>query len=415
MVIWLFVCLLLGVAIAIKLNSSDEHQFFADMGPQRSIVVIISRLGLANRLRSLADWYQIALMSNRELLVSWEPTWDCNAKFDDLFVEAPPGFKLLPFVLPAGDAGVEYVANVAIARGVSHYAIYQKDMENLWVDKRKAFILSKELVHSDTEVIVTHYDGIISLEGVECQQYMMMHSQFLTRLIPNQAAQQFLQSLQSTHFPNRIMVGVHYRMHDAQQDWAVVPPFSGTSEAKTFGTGVSVQDFLTVMVAVQNRFIYTDAHGNQRSLVRFFIASNNETEKAKFKRAVPDGIFLSGDHRRDSPEGMQLALLEWLALSQSQLIINTYGSSFAEQAAQVHMRPIVGLWDGNIIHHSSVLLPYCGHLQFVKAHSNQGQRTVYTEGTVDQRQVRQCFSHLGVILVHICVTSKRRSIGACTA
>jgi hypothetical protein len=376
----------MAVAGAMKATPFEEKQFFANMGPQRMIVVIVSRLGLANRLRSLADWYQIASMSGRELLVSWEPTGDCNAKLEDLFVDGPPGFKLLPFHLPAGDEGVKYVADVAAARNISHHALYQSDMENHWVDKRKAFILSKSLVYSDTEVIVTHYDGIISLEGVQCQQYMMQHSQFLSSLVPNEHAQQFLQSLRDM-FVNRVMVGVHYRTHDALQDWAVVPPFSGSTEAKTFGTGVSVQDFLTVMSAVQNKFAYVDATGTTRSLVRFYIAANNETEKDKFRAAVPDGVFLTGEHRRDTTTGIQLALLDWLALSQAKFIINTYGSSFAEQASQVHMRPIVGLWDGNLIHHSNLLVPYCGHLQFVKAYSQQGQRSVYTEGTVDNRQV----------------------------
>jgi hypothetical protein len=373
--------------LVLAMTPSEEAEFFKDMPRERMIVVIISRLGLANRLRSLADWYQIASMSGRSLLVSWQPTLDCNAKFNDLFDEGPPNFSVLPEHLPAGDEGVRKVAEIAQRRGISHYAIYQDNMQDLWVDRAKMFVLSKDLVYSDTEVIVTHYDGIISLEGIQCQQYMLMHSQFLSQLVSNAAAAKFLQTLHSDHFHNRVMVGVHYRAHDALQDWAVVPPFSGTSEARTFGAGSSVEDFLTVMGAVQNKFAYTDRQGVLRTHVRFFVASNNETEKAKFQRAVPDGVFLGGDHSRDSEAGMQLALLEWLTLSQSAFIINTYGSSFAEQASQVHIRPIVGIWDGNLIHHSSLALPHCGHLQFVKAYSRQGTSSVYTEGTADNRQV----------------------------
>ena len=62
-------------------SSSDDDD---DGG--KYILLLVSRLGLANRLRTMADWHQIAVYSNRTLLVSWESTVDCNASFTDLFV-----------------------------------------------------------------------------------------------------------------------------------------------------------------------------------------------------------------------------------------------------------------------------------------------------------------------------------------
>ena len=384
-VLIMFFFMALG-CLAINISPSDEAEFFAGMGSQRMTVLIISRLGLANRLRAVADWYQIATISNRMLLVSWEPTVDCNAKFTDLFIDGPPNFKIMHEHVPRDDLGVKHIADIAANLNISHRAIYENDMSQLWVNGRGRFILSKDVVFDDTDVVITHYDGAVSLEGVACQQYLLLHSQFLSRLVPNEDAQKFLNSLHNDLFVNRIMVGVHYRAHDNQQDWAVVPPASG-NEATNFGTRTSVQDFLSVMSAIQNKFTYTDRNGVLRTHVRFFVASNNETVKAMFQAVVKDGVFLGGEHRRDTINGMQIALLEWLALSQSSLLINTYGSSFAEQAALVHMRPLVGLWDGNLVHHLSVHLPYCGHLQFVKAFSKQGHVSAYTEGTADRREV----------------------------
>lgn len=365
----------------------EESVFFRNLEQERYLVLVISRLGLANRLRSLANWYQIASMSDRTLLVSWEPTLDCNAKFTDLFIDGPPQFRIMGDHLPAAEDGVRYVEAIANKRNISNYAIYHDGDTNMWVDSRKAFVMSKKIPYSSAQVVITHYDGAISLEGVGCQQYMLMHSNFLTSLVPNQEAQDFLASMRTQHFVNRVMVGVHFRAHDAAQDWAVVPPLHGSSEAQIFGVGAPVESFLEVMSNIQNQFAYVDRHGRIKTHVRFFVASNSEEDKNKFRRAVPDGIFLAGDHRRDSENGMQLALLEWLALSESQFIVNTYGSSFAEQAAQVHRRPIVGIWDGMLLHHSSVLLPYCGHMQFVKAAGRQGIDSVYTEGTTDRREV----------------------------
>jgi hypothetical protein len=48
-----------------------------------------------------------------------------------------------------------------------------------------------------------------------------------------------------------------------------------------------------------------------------------------------------GDYQRNSVEGMHFALLEWLLLSECALIVNTYGSTFAVEAAQRFLRPIV--------------------------------------------------------------------------
>ena len=58
-------------------------------------------------------------------------------------------------------------------------------------------------------------------------------------------------------------------------------------------------------------------------------------------------------------------------LSHSQLIVNTYESSFAVEAAMVHLRPIVSINNGHVVHHSSTMLPYCGMGQFVKAYGKQ--------------------------------------------
>ena len=58
---------------------------------QRYLVVRLHRLGLANRLRSMADLHLIATSSNRHMLISWLPTIDCNASFLDLFVSGMEG------------------------------------------------------------------------------------------------------------------------------------------------------------------------------------------------------------------------------------------------------------------------------------------------------------------------------------
>lgn len=48
---------------------------------------------------------------------------------------------------------------------------------------------------------------------------------------------------------------------------------------------------------------------------------------------------------------------------------------------------MLGLWGGVALQHSSSLLPYCGHTQFLRTTSTQGIPTSYEEGTSDRRRV----------------------------
>jgi len=70
----------------------------------------------------------------------------------------------------------------------------------------------------------------------------------------------------------------------------------------------------------------------------------------------------------------------------------------------VHQRPLVGVWDGLLVHHLSVYLPFCGHLQFAKSHSAQGVKSSYVEGTHDQREVR-IFCSINCCVLHLNQTS----------
>ena len=114
-----------------------------------------------------------------------------------------------------------------------------------------------------------------------------------------------------------IMVGVHVRMHDELQDWAVVPPLMGDDEAKGFGQGSSLAHFADTMAAIRDKFSYTDQReGVTRHAVRFFVASNQESCKTALLDMFPgQALSISGDYRRDTSKGIQFALLEWLILA----------------------------------------------------------------------------------------------------
>ena len=63
--------------------------------------------------------------------------------------------------------------------------------------------------------------------------------------------------------------------------------------------------------------------------LRFFIASNMPDVKRHMQRTFKDSIAIFGDDSRSSRDGVQFALLEFILLSHTSLLIHTFGSSFA--------------------------------------------------------------------------------------
>ena len=122
---------------------------------KRYLIILISRLGLANRLRSIADWHQIALLSGRSLLVAWQANAVCNALFTDLFESVPKGIRILPFQLPAGEnEAKQLLGDIAATENLTSLSINET---NMWAVGKQSFVLDRKDVMSDIEVgVVGH-------------------------------------------------------------------------------------------------------------------------------------------------------------------------------------------------------------------------------------------------------------------
>ena len=397
----LLLLLVAGQMLSTTSNIPETEQLPASSSPQRYLVIVLNRLGLANRLRSTADWYQIAILSNRVLIVSWHPTADCNATFTDLFESAPDRLKVLPYMLPLDP--IDAIASLEATAREENVTYITLDKDNMFARGRDSFILRRDEVMSDAGIVITSYDGVLALDGVKCQQYLTMRSDLLSALVPVKEARTLANEVIDTYFRDKVMIGVHYRAHDRSQDWEVVPPLDGQTSAVPFGVGATLQDFQRYMSDIEAAFTTNSTIGDDDAAVvvsnkasRFFLASNSQEAKEFFAMTFKDSVFMAGDYSRSSKEGIHFALLEWLLLSRSALIINTYGSSYAMEAAQVNLRPLVGIWGGKAVHHTDIRLPFCGHMLYMKEFSNKATDTVYTEGTKDRREV--CHSLLFMCL-----------------
>jgi hypothetical protein len=49
-------------------------------------------------------------------------------------------------------------------------------------------------------------------------------------------------------FEGKVMIGLHYRSHDKNYDWNVVPPLGGSSAAAPFGEGAPLYIFVHIYV-----------------------------------------------------------------------------------------------------------------------------------------------------------------------
>ena len=124
---------------------------------------------------------------------------------------------------------------------------------------------------------MTDYDGVLSLAGISCQQYLSSRSSFLVSLVPSVEDAKFVADIKKDYFKSYLMVGIHFRTHDSKQDWEVVPPFDSSPSARKFGDGASTEDFVRIMSAIKANF--ADYTNMGISTVRFFVASNSEKAK----------------------------------------------------------------------------------------------------------------------------------------
>ena len=264
------------IALASVLESTlTKNDIF---GQEKYIVLKISRLGLANRLRSLADWYSISVVSNRSLLVSWEPTLDCNITLPAFIHYIPPPFKLLSFYLPHDDVDSEtLVSTIAAASNLTYMNLDHGNSGGFFMRKNS-------VIMSDIDVLYTSYDGIVILENMTCQQYMSMRMNFYALIKAKEATINFVNDIIEQYFVGKIMIGIHIRIHDRRYDWEVVPPIFGEKNAVSFGTGASVEDFITIMHQIQNKFRFLSPKGEEIPTIRFFVASNDHYVKSKILR-----------------------------------------------------------------------------------------------------------------------------------
>jgi hypothetical protein len=365
--------------------SMDAAGLIVEPG-KKYVLLNLQKLGLANRLRAVSDWYVVSRQLGRDLIVSWKPFGDCQIGLDEMFDSFPLHMSLIKELPFEGDQSLKFVDDAAKNANISAHVIYGAMESRMWQEPFTSFVLASRFSTMTETVLATSYDGVLTFHNLPCQVYAFKRSQALQQLQPKQQYLDVINNLLDQYFGTRNMIAVHMRVHDEVQDWEVVPPAGESAFAQRFGEGASVEDFTGVMTTVQRHFGCTNT-SDTSCPVRFFIASNGLDQKNALLNAFPDSISIQCDLDRNTFNGMQCAFIEWLIIARASLILHTYGSSYAEEASQLYMRPLISIWNKVLVHHRNVYLPYCGVMQYAKYFSPHAKSYTFQEGTHDKRQV----------------------------
>jgi hypothetical protein len=332
---------------------TDEYVSKVATSNEKYIVFRSERLGLMNRLRSMVDWYLVARLLNRKLIVNWRPSFECNVEFTDLFDAAPKDILVLKYDIPVTSNSSSFIERAAHRYNLS-MKIIDTESNNLLGKRNLTFFISKEKCFSawaNISLLVTDHDGRFVFEDVPCSYYLHQHSSILSQFKPHSSVVSVMNDAMKL-FTDTIPVGVHLRMHDSRYDWEIIPSLK-SQYAQSFGYGATLEDFVGVMKEIENHFRFSGTAGDSddtnnstnQTLIRFFIASNDFLLKKEILKLFPTAVSLSSEISRESPAGIQHALAEWLILSQCSLILNTYGSSFALEASYYGKKPLASLWE----------------------------------------------------------------------
>jgi hypothetical protein len=175
----------------------------SSLSSQRYLILHLERLGLANRLRSLADWYHIAGLSNRRLLLSWVPTAECNVTFDGLFEDGPSDFDVLSSPFPIGNFEAISAASILATHShlsfetlLTHDTLSRAEV-NYFFDHSERFLLFQQI-----DVIFTNFDAPIVLPGTPCPAHLTMRSSFYSSLIPISEIRSTVKEIHSNYVQN---------------------------------------------------------------------------------------------------------------------------------------------------------------------------------------------------------------------
>eukprot|EP01041_Mallomonas_annulata_P001371 gene1371-2644_t len=374
----------------------SESTFLVVLNPgEKYLFISLNALGLANRLRIMASMYAMARRTDRTLFVVWNSSPDCTIAFDELFEAVPQS----NFVKLAFNTGV-IVLSSDIQDENSYSAFIRSNILNstttLNFTRKDVYVqgfLMPTSVFSDPliDFVAVWTLGIHSPANMSCVDYMYTKSLFYRSLRATPNIRQIVDELRLSIFPGNVVVGLHIRINDDRHDWNVVPPLSSrdSSHSLSFDTASPLHSFdyavNSILTTHPSYRIFLASNSND--IKRYFVSKHG-----KDKILTIDSLHASSSSR-SVRQGMEFALADFLLLGETVVVLHTRGSSFAREAASMHMRPVIDVSvdpkNGSPIffYTNDLTLPHCGSHEFTAVSlltsPHQHQRLPADSGTVE--------------------------------
>jgi len=370
---------------------------------QPTIILPITKFGLANRLRLLASGIILANEAGARLEVIWIPSTGCGASLDDLLDQASLPNDLFTLHEHSPDSAMYLEPVKALLDGpwegkaTTLHNINTDTVNNTLLIRNVGLHFRNILSISEYEVIVIKANGQFIINTMPCTTYYERKQIVYQRLISS--LQPALQSDVTTvlavlQAPQ--MFGIHFRSFDERHDWPVVAPQSGllnkdgeltegdASRAGQWNDVAPLSSFLTTMKTLHQTF----------PTALFFVASNSAMAKRTLVDAFPKGVVFTLNHAaaegdlssRSDVTAVQLALIDFVVLARAELIVHSFGSSFGEEAAAVEGVASVRVRVGGDIWGVDVSKTQCNNPQLIALRGGEtigetmGEKVCFVDG-----------------------------------
>jgi hypothetical protein len=264
------------------------------------MIVINPKGGLCNRLRVINSGLGLSKCIERPLKVLWYLSPECHCSFYSLF-QKPDDFD---------------VVDLKAARPIQSKVI--RKFHKMCDRRLLRLKYQRVLMQDDVDQLLKQkydFNHLCSARSVYiccCNRFYEMHQRF-----------PFLKPIPSL-----------------QQ---IVDRYTGQYDACTVGVHIRRTDHrMAIQHSFDAGFIDAMKHEIQHHPnVKFYVASDSPDVMSRFTELFSDRIIWHPkEYRRDTPKGVQDALIDLLCLSKTTKVIGSYYSSFSETAAQIHRIPL---------------------------------------------------------------------------
>lgn len=327
------------------------------------LIALTHRLGLANRLRSLAAAHVFAKDTQVELVVRWKAERGCNCLSEDLF--AGPPWTAFTGNTSALD-GLLAMVNATQPSVVLQPAT-GRPVLILRTSGRLRWSLPVALEPAKYSAIILDPRGQFASPDMDCREFLHRKRAFYTDV---EKASLRVAGLNETvtnlrkALADKFVVGLHVRTDDPSFDWPVVPPPDvSVAASSTWDESAPVHVHFEAARRLLKR--------HPRAVI--FLASNDAAVKIRAKREFAGDELVYADWggatRATPGAGQRAALADWLVLGDAAIVLHTFGSSFGEESAARTGAPSVRLRAGGHVLGTDVNRAYCGHIGFRAAAS----------------------------------------------